>query len=251
MRGELNAQYNVADPDSLAVRVATRVRARIFSMFMGEFSPTEADEVLDLGVTSDQSYKSSNYFEALYPYKNRITAAGIDDASFLENIYSGLRFQFADALNLPFSDNEFDYVHSSAVIEHVGSYANQQRMVTECLRVARKGVCLTTPNRWFPIELHTQLPLIHWLPKSWFRTILKGIGHHELAMESNLNLVTEGELRKIAALHLDWAFHFGSARLLGLKTNIVIFATKNPDVHTQHQSSVEGYDLAAGEADNR
>ena len=25
---------------------------------------------------------------------------------------------------------------------------------------------LTTPNRWFPIELHTRLPLVHWLPRS-------------------------------------------------------------------------------------
>ena len=26
-------------------------------------------------------------------------------------------------------------------------------------------VFLTTPNRWFPIEVHTRLPLVHWLPK--------------------------------------------------------------------------------------
>src|ERR1035437_7728857 len=92
-----NAQYNLADPGSMSVRVATRVRSRIFAMFMEEFSPTETDEVLDLGVTSDQSYESSNYFESLYPYKNRITAAGIDDASFLSDTYPGVRFQFADA----------------------------------------------------------------------------------------------------------------------------------------------------------
>ena len=23
---------------------------------------------------------------------------------------------------------------------------------------------ITTPNRWFPVELHTCLPLVHWLP---------------------------------------------------------------------------------------
>jgi hypothetical protein len=46
-------------------------------------------------------------------------------------------------------------------------------MVAECARVARKGFCLTTPNRWFPVEFHTQLPLLHWLPKAWFRLILE------------------------------------------------------------------------------
>jgi hypothetical protein len=221
-----NAQYNLADPSSLSVRLATRVRARMFAMFMSEFNPTATDDVLDLGVTSDESYASSNYFEALYPYKNRITAAGINDASFLSNIYPGVRFQFADALNLPFDANSFDYVHSSAVLEHVGGYANQQRMVGECLRVARKGVCVTTPNRWFPIEVHTQLPLVHWLPKPWFRSLLDWLGHHELAMEANLNLMTESELCRIAALHPDWAFHFRAGRVLGWKSNIVLFAAK-------------------------
>jgi hypothetical protein len=108
MRKKLNAQYNLAKPDSMAVKVATRVRSQMFAMFMSEFNPTETDEVLDLGVTSDQSYESSNYFEALYPYKNRITAAGIDDARFLEKIYPGVRFLIADALNLPFVANAFD-----------------------------------------------------------------------------------------------------------------------------------------------
>ena len=23
---------------------------------------------------------------------------------------------------------------------------------------------MTTPNRWFPVEVHTRLPLVHWLP---------------------------------------------------------------------------------------
>ena len=27
-----------------------------------------------------------------------------------------------------------------------------------------KRVFLTTPNRWFPVEVHTRLPLVHWLP---------------------------------------------------------------------------------------
>ena len=227
MRKKLNAQYNIATPNSLSMRVGGYVRAQMFSMFMEEFCPRDTDEVLDLGVTSDQNYESSNYFEALYPYKNRITAAGIDDARFLETVFPGVRFQFADALDLPFEANSFDYVHAAAVLEHVGNYVNQQRMAAECLRVARKGICLTTPNRWFPIEVHTQLPFVHWLPKPWFRSILNRLGQPELAMEANLNLMTERELRNIAGLHPDWSFRFRAGRLLGWKSNIILFATKN------------------------
>ena len=149
----------------------------MFDMFIAEFSPTSADEMLDIGVTSDRSFSSSNYFEALYPHKNAITAVGIDDAKFLEDTYPGLKFQFANVLKLPFADSSFDYVHSSAVLEHVGSTDNQEEMVAECLRVARKGVCITTPQCWFPIEFHTQLPFVHWLPARWFRRIWSGLAN--------------------------------------------------------------------------
>jgi hypothetical protein len=221
--GNPNAQYNIAKPDSLAIRAATKVRHEIFRMVSTEFDFRSADMVLDIGVTSDQSYASSNYFEMLYPYKDRIVAAGIDDARFLEELYPGLRFVYADALDLPFEDGVFDYVHSSAVLEHVGGLENQCRMIAECVRVARKGICLTTPNRWFPIEFHTQLPLLHWLPKGWFRRILAGMGQTELAKEENLNLMTERDLRKAVEGVSDWSFRFDEARLLGLRSNLVLF----------------------------
>jgi Methyltransferase domain len=221
-----NAQYNLAQPDSLSVRVAVRVRARMFAMFMARFNPQATDEILDIGVTSDRSYASSNYFEALYPFKDRITAAGVDDATFLEEMYPGVRFQIANVLDLPFEDKSFDYVHSSAVLEHVGSSFNQKRMIEECLRVARKGVCLTTPNRWFPIEFHTQLPLVHWLPKPMFRGILRTLGQSDLADEANLNLATPDDVRRMIAGKPGWSFEIVFARLLGWRSNIVLFARR-------------------------
>ena len=232
MNRKPNAQYNLAKPDSLSVRVATRVRREMFAMFMSRFHPAPTDEVLDIGVTSDRTYGSSNYFEALYPFKDRITAAGVDDAKFLEEMYPGVRFRTANVLDLPFEDGSFDYVHSSAVLEHVGSTANQKRMIDECLRVARKGVCLTTPDRWFPVEFHTQLPIVHWLPKRIFRSILRGLGQVDLADEANLNLVTRRDVRQMLVDQPDWLFELASPRLLGWKSNIVLFArrTNSPDL---------------------
>lgn len=224
--GKVNAQYNVARPDALSIRVATRVRSRMFKAFMREFAPTDSDTILDIGVTSDQTYASSNYFEALYPYKARITAAGIDDASFLEQLYPGMRFVNADALDLPFADRSFDLVHASAVLEHVGPLKNQARMVTECFRVARRGICLTTPNRWFPIEFHTQLPLIHWLPKAWCRAVFRHAGYAFFAEEAKLNLMTETELDKVAMSCRGISYRFEPVKLLGWSSNIVLMAHK-------------------------
>jgi ubiquinone/menaquinone biosynthesis C-methylase UbiE len=221
-----NAQYNLTTPESLSTRIIARVRQQMFSIFMEALVPTIEDTVLDIGVTSDQSYGWSNYFEALYPWKDRITAAGIDDARFLEQSYPGLRFIVADGRDLPFADRSFDLVHSSAVLEHVGSFENQARMVAECLRVARRGVCLTTPNRWFPIEFHTQLPLVHWLPKPACRAVFRRLGLGFFAEEVNLNLMTGRELRRIAAYHRGWSFRMLSPRLLGWPSNLVIVGSR-------------------------
>ena len=221
-----NAQYNLAAPESLPVRVAARVRRRMFEAFMAEFEPSGSETVLDIGVTSDQTYIHSNYFEAYYPFKNRITAAGIDDASFLQTLYPGVRFVFANALHLPFSTGTFDLVHSSAVLEHVGSWENQVRMIVECLRVSRRGIFLTTPNRWFPIEFHTQLPLLHWLPTRVYRAIYQTLGYGFFAEQANLNLMTQANLNCATAGLIGWRFQVDSARLLGLKSNLILVARR-------------------------
>jgi hypothetical protein len=228
-----SAQYTLAMPGSLANRVAARVRTRMFAAFMREFAPLSSETILDVGVTSDQSYTSSNYLEALYPHKNRITAAGIQDASFLETEYPGMTFVFANALDLPFSDGSFDLVHSAAVLEHVGSFPNQSKMIEECLRVARRGVCIATPNRWFPIEFHTQLPLIHWLPKPLCRAIFRKLGYAFFADESNLNLMTEVELRPAMSRYSACRYSLAPMRLWGWTSNLILM------VHQLHRDVIQ------------
>jgi hypothetical protein len=217
-----NAQYNVARPGTLAVRIATRVRAKMYRDFIEQSAVSSHDTILDVGVTSDQSYASSNYLEALHPYKDKITACGIDDATFLERLYPGLQFVFGNGLNLPFEDGSFDFVHSSAVLEHVGNYANQSRFIHECARVARKGFFLTTPNRWFPVEFHTQLPLLHWLPKPICRAVFSKAGYGFFADEANLNLMTKTELQRIMALFPAYTYRFSPIRLGGWTSNLVL-----------------------------
>jgi ubiquinone/menaquinone biosynthesis C-methylase UbiE len=203
------------------------VRQQMFATFMAEFSPSPDETVLDVGVTSDQTYSHSNYFEALYPHKARITAVGIDDAKFLQELYPGVTFVSASALQLPFDKGSFDLVHSSAVLEHIGSSESQARMVAECLRVARRGVFLTTPNRWFPVELHTRLPLLHWLPKDVYRPIYRAIGLAFFADEANLNLMTKNDLLTIARRHTEWRFAMRFGRLLGLNSNLILCAHRS------------------------
>ena len=225
---QVNAQYNIAAPDSLAQRAATRVRRAMFNVFMEVLKPRADELALDVGVTSDQSYEASNYFEEYYPWKANITAAGIDDASFLEAQYPGVKFVTANICAMPFADKSFDLVHSAAVWEHVGSRANQATMLAECLRVARRGVCLTTPNRWFPIELHTQMPLLHWLPARIYRRLYTKLGLGFFAKEENLNLLTLSDIKQLAGKHPDWSFTYRVGRLLFWPSNLILFAERRP-----------------------
>ncbi len=221
-----NAQYNVAAPNSLPSRIAGGARRRMFERFMRLTGVQAEHTVLDVGATSDKLYDHSNYLEAWLPGKPRITAVGVDDASFLTARYPGLRFVRADGRALPFADASFDFVHSSAVLEHVGSLANQRRFIAELFRVCRRGVFLTTPNRWFPVEFHTVLPLVHWLPKPQFRALLRKLGAEFFAEEDNLNLLTRAELRRLCdELRLP-TVTIGCVRLLGWPSNLILFAPR-------------------------
>jgi len=223
-----NRQYNLAAPDSVAVRVATWQRRRMYARFLSVTGVTDDDSVLDVGVTSDRSYVSSNYLEAWFPRKDRITAAGIDDASFLEHLHPGVRFVRASGLALPFADQSFDIVHSSAVLEHVGGAPNRRRYVRECARVARKAVFLTTPNRWFPVEFHTVLPLVHWLPRPMFRALMRRTGHAFFAEESNLDLLSRRDLADCAAGIEGFEFQISSVALLGWPSNLLLVGRRQP-----------------------
>jgi Methyltransferase domain len=221
-----NSQYNLAAPDSAAVRVATWQRRRMFARFIAMAHVRANDTILDLGVTADRSYASSNYLEAWCENKERIVAAGLDDASFLERDYPGLKFVYADGLELPFADRSVDVVHSSAVLEHVGSRRNQTTYVRECARVARRAIFLTTPNRWFPIEFHTVLPLVHWLPKPAFRSLMRRTGRAFFADEANLNLLSRTELHRIAQAVDGFRMEVSSVALLGWPSNLLLIGQR-------------------------
>jgi hypothetical protein len=217
-----NAQYNVAAPDSLPVRIAAHQRRKMFARFLADTGVGASDTVLDVGATSDTSYEASNYLEAWYSHKHMVTAVGIDDASFLPAQYPGMRFVKADGLRLPFCDRAFDVVHSAAVIEHVGSFERQCGLLRELSRVARRAVFVTTPNRWFPVEFHTVLPVVHWLPKAMFRDLMRWSGRGFFAEEVNLNLMTGSELARAAAGVEGFECALSSVALGGWPSNLLL-----------------------------
>jgi ubiquinone/menaquinone biosynthesis C-methylase UbiE len=129
-------------------------------------------------------------------------------------------------LNFAFADNTFDFTFSNAVIEHVGNRKNQETFIKECIRISRKYVFIATPNRYYPIELHTALPIIHWLPPTLFRRIMVGINKPFFASEDNLNLLSKRDIVKIMGAFVDVRYTLRTIRFFGFQSNILLTIIK-------------------------
>lgn len=194
MSDKSSPYYQHSGKVPIASRISYQVRRQTFDLFMETMKPTSSSTVLDIGVTSDSNYQESNFFEKFYPYKSQIVCVGTERAAHLEIDYPGLRFiQVEPGEPLPFSDKEFDFVFSNAVVEHVGNAEDQTRFVGEACRIAKR-VFVTTPNRWFPIEHHTGVPLFHYFPKRLYRKVLHSTPLRYWSFEQNLNILTLSEL---------------------------------------------------------
>ena len=133
---------------------------------------TEGMSVLDVGFKNEIKKKvpdTTNYFLKSYRYAhNTYTGLSIEDTDGMDQLYPKCRFVSYDGGVFPFKDNEFDWVFSNAVIEHVGDNLKQKQFLNEMLRVA-KNVYFTTPNKYFPIESHTNIIFLHWNNNLFYR----------------------------------------------------------------------------------
>lgn len=214
-----HSQYFQPNIAGIPERIRLYVLRRMYKSLIEFTNPSAETTVLDVGVTSDTRH-DCNFFEKSYPYPHMITAVGTEEASFLEKDYPGLKFLKVSGAHLPFKAKSFDIVVCFATVEHVGSKIEQRYFIHELCRVGRT-CCITTPNRWYPIEFHTMLPLVHWLHPNWFRAILRSIGKDFLAKEENLNLLSEKDLLSMFPKYVKvYSRHF---RLLGLVSNLMFF----------------------------
>jgi SAM-dependent methyltransferase len=169
--------------------VSLRSRRKKLRLLLEELRPSAETTVLDvgadeLGFGECDGCGTLNFLEEMYPWPERITALGLHEGTGFRARYPAIRYVQGDACALPFEDGAFDIVFSNAVVEHVGDRSRQRALASEAVRVGRK-VFVTTPNRWFPVEVHTRLPLVHWLPDSLAHRAYRALGK-EFATENNL-----------------------------------------------------------------
>ena len=188
---------NSRDAESLASRLRKERSQLLLSLLAELPSPVR---IIDLGGTVD-------YWNVLgLADVERLEVTVVNKFPMRESP-AGFEWIVGDARDLSqFDDKSFDVAFSNSVIEHVGTWSDQQRMASEVRRVGRRYF-VQTPNRWFPIEPHFLFPGFQFLPESikvvllrrfslgWFPRIPDLIEARAVARE--IRLLTRSEVRKL------------------------------------------------------
>jgi hypothetical protein len=142
-------------------------RRKRFKIFLRLVQPSRQETLLDIG-----GYPGSWTWHE--PVVGSIDSLNIHPVSFDATAHPEhkIRTLVGDGCKLGFADYSYDVAFSNSVIEHVGSWENQQRFARELSRVGRKIWC-QTPARECPLEPHYLAPFVHWLPKPVQRRIVR------------------------------------------------------------------------------
>ena len=208
--------------------IIKKKRSEMLNILNKNIKDNDIESFLDVGTTEENELESSNYFVKNFhkiKIKNSISDQEIKNNNFNKFLRKSITSEF---LETEIENYKSDLVISSATIEHVGSYENQKKMLENIIKLTNKYFFITTPNRFFPIDFHTKLPIIHMLPKKIHRKILRFINLKEYAKEENLNLLDENTVNKLINTQQNATFKIRifKVKLFGLTSNLLIFGEK-------------------------
>ena len=208
--------------------IIKKKRSEMLNILNENIKDNGIESFLDVGTTEENELESSNYFVKNFhkiKIKNSISDQEIKNNNFNKFLRKSITSKF---LETEIENYKSDLVISSATIEHVGSYENQIKMLENIIKLTNKYFFITTPNRFFPIDFHTKLPIIHMLPKKIHRKILRFINLKEYAEEENLNLLDENTVNKLinTQQNVTVKIRIFKVKLFGLTSNLLIFGEK-------------------------
>ena len=193
--------------------------------FINKVCPDKDMRILDVGFSDNEYSPTDNFIEKHYPYPQNLTALGIDTPQYFKKRYPKVNVVQYDGTFFPFKDKVFDYCWSNAVIEHVGGFDKQLFFLNEICRVSKKAF-ITTPNKFFPIELHTRTPILHYLPKNLFDGYLSLAGK-KWASGNYMHLLSAKNIKSLLRESAVADYKIYNNKLLGFTLDfVVIFNSK-------------------------
>lgn len=239
MKNALNAEFGPVAVPGPFDKLLSAQRCKMFAAFAAfrgdpaGSADLGTDSILDVKSRSALMHAQSSILlaHADQQDRQRIVSCAIEPAADPGGMRgasdSWMKYLRADGRHLPFADGEFDWVFCGEIIERSGSFERQYELLAELCRVARKGVFVTTSNRWHPLEFNTSLPFLHWLPAAWWRRALKLSGRSGWASPSALNLQDAVGLTRLSALLPGRPRHeIGHLRVFGLKAHFFLMIRK-------------------------
>ena len=212
--------------DKLLNKILLENRERILNIFFNEINYNDEISLLDIGTTANIDKNHNLILQKTLKNKN-IVCLSNQDCSILQKRNKNIKnVIIGDGRNTMLQNNSFDIAHSNATIEHVGSFESQVSFVREMLRISKESAFIQTPNKFFPIDFHTVLPFVHWLPKKIHRKILKFLKLDFYSKEENLNLLTIKELKKICEILNIKKYKILKYKLFFLTSNLILVIYK-------------------------
>ena len=206
-------------------KIITKKRLEIVDIINNQIILYNINEVLDIGTTNDTKNKSSNFIvKNLKNIKNfySISDQLITSSFFKKKLQKSITENFSE---YEIENFKSDLVISNATIEHVGNYDNQKTMFDNMIKLCKKMIIISTPYRYHPLEFHTKIPLIHWLPKNIHRKILKNIGLTFFSKEENLNLLSKSDFNNfVESKKIKGEFRY--IKFLFFKSNLIFIGKK-------------------------
>ncbi|MCK5617551.1 methyltransferase domain-containing protein [Candidatus Pacearchaeota archaeon] len=207
-------------------QISDKNRLRKFILFINIFKPKKITKILDVGASEMEYRESANILEKKYPYQENITVLGVDKYKDFCVRYPKVKVNTYGGDVFPFNNDEFDLVWSNAVIEHVGDKIKQETFIKEMTRVS-KSVFFTTPNKFFPFELHTKILFLHFLPKRIFDKILNIFGMGWASGEY-MHLLSLRDIKRLLKKCDIFDYQIIKNKLLGFVVDfVVIIKCKN------------------------
>jgi SAM-dependent methyltransferase len=189
-----------------------RSRKKRGDIFLEYLNPSKEDKILDLGS------EEGSLIASIIPFRENIYLADIDKELLQigEKKYGFHTILLDESGTVPYSDEYFDIVFCSSVIEHVtvtkkeailiqsgkkfreAAWIRQKEFAQEIRRIGRRYF-VQTPNKYFPIESHTWLPVFFvWIPRYFQVRLIKFLNTWwPKKTEPDWNLLTPKEMRAL------------------------------------------------------